>query len=141
MRNHYFLLLVLFYGCVEQTVQKPLKDEIFGVYTNVQPNMIEKIRYSTRTYVAGSTLAISKDSSFVFKTCGMFMSGSWEQTQDSLFLRLRHYKFLNDSLNTLKRKAPPNDFFEFKIKYGTLLSHMRQIDDPAKTTLNKLVKE
>jgi hypothetical protein len=91
--------------------------------------------------VAGSTLAISKDSTYVFKTCGMFMSGSWKQTEDSLLLSLKHYKFLNDSLNQVNHNPPPKEFFQFKTKDHSLLSHMKQIDDPEKTTLNKLVKE
>jgi hypothetical protein len=133
--------MIVLLGCSEHKEQKTLKNEIFGVYKNVQPNMIEKIRHSASTYVAGSTLAISKDSTYIFKTCGIFMSGTWEQTKDSLYLSLKHYKFLNDSLNKINHNPPPKDFFVFRIKDSTLLSHRRQIDDPTKTTLNKLVRE
>ncbi len=131
----------MFLGCSKQVEQKEAESEIFGVYKNQQPNMIEKSRHSTGSYVAGSTLALSKDSTYIFKTCGMFMSGTWEQTGDSLFLNLKLYKFLNDSLNRIKHNPPPADFFAFKVKDNSVLAHMRQIGDSEKTSINKLVKE
>ena len=89
----------------------------------------------------GSTLALSKDSTFLYKTCGILMTGLWEKKKDSLYLKVKNHKYLLDSLYNTKQELPPKDFFIYHVSENRLVAKMKDIVKPERTVLNKLVKE
>lgn len=114
---------------------------IVGIYESLEPSWGDKIQFKTSHYINGSKLALSKDSTYLYKTCGMLIYGTWRKKGDSLQLKVKQYKFFLDSLNRIKKELPPDKFFSYKIEGNSLLSYMPMIDYPGEAVINKLKKE
>ena len=139
MKNFLFILFIFMVSCSKSNDSK---DPLFtGIYKNEKPTWIENKLYKTHSYVMGSTLALSKDSTFIYKTCGIFMTGSWKKEKDSLYLQVKNHKYFLDSLNSIKQGPPSEDFFVYHISEDGLIAKMKDIIKPEKKVLNKLVKE
>ena len=61
-----------------------------------------------KSYFIGSEIILNDDSTFKYTTCGNVMTGSWNHSKDSLFLKIITNHWRNDSLdkNGLNGKWP-----------------------------------
>ncbi|MBS1687971.1 MAG: hypothetical protein JSS96_04555 [Bacteroidetes bacterium] len=120
----YFLLtLFAFCSCSSQP--------LCGNYISAKPSYSDYLfimfhgRHSF-IYITGSSLFLSADSSFEYKTCGNIMTGQWKTQNDSLYLIVKTNRYRIDSLNKNgfngKFAEIPLKPHIYKIKHGDLLS-------------------
>lgn len=95
MKTLYYLLglLVLFSTCSEGKT-------ICGEYHSKYSANYKSSKY---TYVTGTNLTLSIDSSFKMTTCGNIIEGSWYLSNDSVVLISKTNKYRNDSLTKIKK--------------------------------------
>jgi hypothetical protein len=98
MKNLFpIILLLLILGCAEH------QDLKIGTYKSVRISPMEQgylyLTSGIRSCFIGSSIVLSKDSSFSYTTCGNIMTGNWRKSSDSLFLLVKTNRWRSDSLN------------------------------------------
>ncbi len=93
---------------------------IFGTYQSKTYSFFERIPLiiKNKTYVLHSKIILNSDSTYIFTTCGTEMKGIWHISNDSLILICKENKFINDSLNKIRKAScgekPVKMFVDFE---------------------------
>ncbi|MFN0203574.1 MAG: hypothetical protein ACKVTZ_18755 [Bacteroidia bacterium] len=96
----FFLLITLFFHCQTRKIQTP---NYIGTYQNQRVNRMEALwlTLQNRRVTQGSSLILSQDSSYYYKTCGAISTGKWRAKQDSIYLFCETIRYRIDSLNVV----------------------------------------
>lgn len=84
-------------GCSHQTTPKP------GTYTYVRFSKVQLgylfLTKGVKNYFLGSEIILKNDSTFKYTTCGNIITGTWNCSKDSLFLKITGNRWRMDSLD------------------------------------------
>ncbi|ARV14297.1 hypothetical protein [Polaribacter sp. SA4-12] len=134
MKKHFFFLFTVVFTITSCT-DTSKKNSIVGVYQSSKLNFIEKIKYNTYKDIKGLKLILKKDSSFHYETCGLLIKGGWNTKNDSLRLNVSDIKFVNDSINKIKKPETRKDFLVYKMEGNSFFGF---VNDTNGFRINKL---
>ncbi|MFN8116070.1 MAG: hypothetical protein U0W65_08155 [Bacteroidia bacterium] len=116
-RFFFLLSTIIFIG---NSCSTKKKSSIFGEYQSKRYSFFERIPLiiKNKTYVLHSKIILNSDSTYIFITCGTEMKGIWHVSNDSLILICKENKFINDSLNKIRKAScgekPVKMFLDFE---------------------------
>ena len=118
-----------------------------GTYLSDSPSLFDKIECKVNGingWIAGSTLVLEKDSTFIYTTCGNIMMGKWSREEDSLSLHVESNRWRNDSLQIHGSNGKWPQVPEHPIKFAVANRELRNLlitiaGNRRKVAVNKMV--
>jgi hypothetical protein len=120
----FFLFLLI--ACSSKNMRS-----VVGFYKSKEFNFFQRTikAFENEPYVTGSKLTLNQDSSYIHKTCGNTIIGTWKVSGDILLLKAITNKFNNDSLQKLglngKQPKVGTEQDSVKIKGNTLIFKLK----------------
>ncbi|QYJ68672.1 hypothetical protein [Flavobacterium litorale] len=102
MKTAIFLFMVVaLLGCKAEHSSEGNHD-LIGVYKSKKPNKFNVAigRVTGVSYGVGNKMILNKDSTFVYETCAMVISGKWSTENDTLLMYYDKKRFKVEELNT-----------------------------------------
>ena len=117
------------------------REDISGIYSSSQVLWNDIITYNTKSVIGNSTLVLKKDSTYLYKTCGIFSFGTWLLKNDSLHLEIKKIEFLNAIAKKNGKENLPKELFVFKVNNNNLINAFPQFENKKAYIINKLQKD
>ncbi|PSG90779.1 hypothetical protein [Aurantibacter aestuarii] len=115
-----------------------------GQYVNVKPSKQEFKSFKTKSslYITNSKLSLNKDSTYLYKSCGLLSYGNWIFNNDSIILKPKKVFSMSDSINPIKNDLE-NYTFRFKAleSDNVLVGKVKDLEKPGTYLMNKFVLE
>jgi lipopolysaccharide assembly outer membrane protein LptD (OstA) len=89
MRNKILIFCVIIFNSCSN------REDISGIYSSSKASWSDIVAYNTKSSIGNSTLVLKKDSTYLYKTCGIFSFGTWLHKKDSLHLEIKKIEFSN----------------------------------------------
>ncbi len=132
----FFIIVVL--GCDSD-------NSIVGAYKSERPSKVEYATFwitkGAIRSISGQELKLKSDSSYIYKTCGHIITGSWKVDDDRLTLIQESKRWKSDSLNEVDYPfgKEPQGYFDFDIEGDEMVSIFQSSSD-GRRMINKLSK-
>ncbi|PSG90425.1 hypothetical protein [Aurantibacter aestuarii] len=131
MKYIYLTFFLIFISCKSE-------DEYIGTYKSIIPNKQLKKKFKTQQYIFNNELILKKDSTFFFKTCGIYANGKWSINNKNIILKSDSTRFRNDSINKISKPEGQrleelltlkkyNNIYVSKLKNGGTYNYMKKV--------------
>ena len=135
MRNKIFIFCTIIFNSCSN------KEGISGIYSSSKASRSDVITYNTKSSIGNSTLVLKKDSTYLYKTCGIFSFGTWLLKKDSLHLEIKKIEFSNAIAKKNGKENLPKELFVFKVNNNNLINAFPQFENKKAYIINKLQKD
>ena len=135
MRNKILIFCVIIFNSCSN------REDISGIYSSSKASWSDIITYNTKSSIGNSTLVLKKDSTYLYKTCGIFSFGTWLHKKDSLHLEIKKIEFSKEKKKKKGEENLPKELFVFKVNNNNLINAFPQFENKKAYIINKLQKD
>lgn len=89
--------------------------DIVGRYSTLKPTLWQKLQVNNH-YSVGEVVIFKKDSTYTDSICGNGMTGKYDVSNDTIWMKCNNNNFINDSLNRIKKPKIGTDWEFFLIE-------------------------